>query len=210
MQLQANCLHWHWMHSRHMKKKLARTKMFLLLSMYHQKKTSKKLRKTEQAIRCFTYPDDVIVCLGLFMSSFRCGERTFVCHRRSLCNGRINDAIVGATIARTARRLYVQRSSIVHFVLAEQLCIECTGVAWISIVSMRRLTWTWSEYWIRLRKKRWTKIEKKCAWFVSGLENGEVIYDARWCCNWLMWENHSVSCLCRTGNRWTSFHLIFV
>lgn len=140
---------------------------------------TQKLRETEQYARCSTYPDDVIVRLGLFVSPFRLSERPFVCQRRALCDGRINDAVVGAAIGRAAWRLDVQRSPVVHLVLAERLHIECAGVAWISIVPMRRLARTWSGWSMESNKVD--------LWFLYGL--------AKWRRD-LWWAMLRLMCVC--------------
>lgn len=55
-----------------------------------------------------TYPNDIIVCLGLFMSPFCCCIWSFVCERCGFCNGWIYDAIIGAAaITWSVRCLYV-------------------------------------------------------------------------------------------------------
>lgn len=82
-----------------------------------------------------TYPDDIIVCLGLFMSSFHWNERTFICHRCGFCDCVV--AFIGSIWC-----LHMQRSPIVNFI-DERSWIECARVAWIAIVTMWWLTRTW-------------------------------------------------------------------
>ena len=82
-----------------------------------------------------TYPDDVIVGLGLFMSPFHWNERTFICHRCGFCDGVV-------AFIRPIWRLHMQRSAIVNFI-GERSRIKGARIARIAIVSMRWLTWTW-------------------------------------------------------------------
>lgn len=81
-----------------------------------------------------TYPDDVIVCLGLFMSPFNWNERTLIC-----CGFR--DCVV-AFVRSIWRRLHMQWPPVVNLI-DERSWIEGTRITRIAIVSMRWLTWTW-------------------------------------------------------------------